>query len=418
MTIVASIYLVLTLSLVVTQTVIVLMFVARLRSVSASRADDGALPPAAVVLAIRGPDPFIEETVRALSAQQYPDFLISIVVDHAEDPALEIVERVIKETGSERIRVSLLDTPLATCSLKCSSLIQAVGELDRRYEVVAFIDGDSKPHPTWLRDLVIGTQNSQVGVATGNRWYMPAVANWGSLIRYYWNAGAVVQVWFNGIVWAGSMAMRRDVIDKIELLPAWSRALSVDATVYQQVRKHGLRVRFVPAVMLVNAEQISLAKLSGWVRRQLIAARYCSEGWAIVLLHAINLVILQLVGGGLAAVAGCQGRWGAAIAAATGLGVYWLASLGATAAIESAVARIARINGQTHQWMRVSTRLKLFPAMVLTHFIYLYDLITASFHRQVTWRGIVYDILGRQNIRMVAYKPYIHRGSQELTSVV
>lgn len=418
MTAVASIYLVLMVLFVVIQSIIVAMFVARLRSVSGSHANDGELPPAAIVLAIRGPDPFIEDTVRALADQQYPEFVVSIVVDHAEDPALEIVERVIRETQSDRIRISLLKTPLSTCSLKCSSLIQAVGELDRRYEVIAFIDGDSKPHPTWLRDLVVSAKESSVGVATGNRWYMPAVANWGSLFRYYWNAGAVVQVWLNGIVWAGSMAMRRDVIEKIELLPAWSRALSVDATVYQQVRKHGLRVRFVPGVMLINAEQITLGKLSGWVRRQLVAARYCSEGWSIVMLHAFNLVLSQLAGAAFAVVAACQGNWRAAVAAAGGLAVYWIASLGATGAIEAAVGRIARLNGQPQRWIGPAALLKLFPAMLLTHFIYLHDLITASFYHQVTWRGIVYDILGSQNIRMVAYRPYVDGGSQKLTSVV
>ena len=418
MTAVASIYLVLTGLFVIIQSVVVVMFVSRLRSVSRPGGSNEKLPPAAVVLAIRGPDPFIEETVRALVAQQYPEFVVSIVVDHAEDPALEIVERVIRETQSDRIRVSLLKTPLSTCSLKCSSLIQAVQELEPRYEVIAFIDGDSKPHPTWLHDLVISAKDPRVGVATGNRWYMPAVANWGSLFRYYWNAGAVVQVWFNGIVWAGSMAMRRDVIDKIELLGAWSHALSVDATVYQQLRKHGLPVRFVPGVMLINAEQISLAKLSGWVRRQLIAARYCSEGWSIVLLHAFSLVFLQIAGGVLAAVAGYQGNWRAALTAASALGVYWIASLGAAGSIESAVSRIARLNGQPQRWIRPATVLKLFPAMLLTHFVYLYDLVTASFYHQVTWRGIAYDILGRQNIRMVAYRPYVDAGSQKLTSVV
>jgi cellulose synthase/poly-beta-1,6-N-acetylglucosamine synthase-like glycosyltransferase len=63
--------------------------------------------------------------------------------------------------------------------------------------VLAVIDADAVPHRWWLRDLVAPLSDPRVGVATGNRWYMPEHANWGSLVRYLWNVGAVVQVWFN-----------------------------------------------------------------------------------------------------------------------------------------------------------------------------------------------------------------------------
>ena len=45
----------------------------------------------------------------------------------------------------------------------------------------------------------------------------------------------------------------------------------MDATVTRKMREHKYRVHFVPGVLLVNTETISLGKFLRWVQRQLIA---------------------------------------------------------------------------------------------------------------------------------------------------
>ena len=51
-----------------------------------------------------------------------------------------------------------------------------------------------------------------MGVASGNRWYMPAEATAGSLVRYLWNAAAVVQMYWYGIAWGGSLAFKTKLL--------------------------------------------------------------------------------------------------------------------------------------------------------------------------------------------------------------
>ena len=75
--------------------------------------------------------------------------------------------------------------------------------------MVALLDADTIPHRTWLRELVAPLADPRVGAATGNRWYMPAEAGWAGLVRYLWNAAAVVQMYCYGIAWGGTLALKR-----------------------------------------------------------------------------------------------------------------------------------------------------------------------------------------------------------------
>src|SRR5689334_19360483 len=134
---------------------------------------DFGLPKAAIILAIRGLDPSLERNIRALLAQLYPDYKLFVVVDHVEDPAWQIVEKIREEIPG-RIQVSVLKERPGTCSLKCSAMAQAIDELDASYEVVAFSDGDVLAHQTWLRELVEPLADPKVGASTGNRWYLPS----------------------------------------------------------------------------------------------------------------------------------------------------------------------------------------------------------------------------------------------------
>ncbi len=181
-----------------------------------------------------------------------------------------------------------------TCSLKCSSLAEAVDQLDPSYEVIAFLDGDAPPHRTWLRELVEPLADPTIGVTTGNRWYTPDQVSWGSMVRYFWNAGAIVQVWLNGIIWAGSMALRRNVVDQIDLVASWRKSLSVDGTVVRRLKAAKLRAQFIPSVIMPNREDITIKSFTPWSERQLVAARSSGAGWAVVLFHAFAIACVYL----------------------------------------------------------------------------------------------------------------------------
>jgi cellulose synthase/poly-beta-1,6-N-acetylglucosamine synthase-like glycosyltransferase len=358
--------------LVVGQCGVVTAFVWNLVRFQRTTLADCDLPKAAVVLSLRGPDPFLEKTLRALMKVDYPDFTMHFIVDSETDPAKIELDKILRELQVEDVSVSILHEPLTTCSLKCSALIQVVRELDPEIEIVAFVDSDAIPHRSWLRDLVAPLSDANIGATTGNRWFVPERANAGTLVRYVWNVGGVVQVWLNRITWGGSLAMRREVIERTDMFDGWGHSLFDDAAVCRQLRPHGLRIHFVPGVLMANREEISLGTFMGWMRRQLIAAKSCGPEWRLVALHAFNLA-----GTNLAAIA-----------------------------TEFAVRRILRDNGDPVRWP-LAAWVGFLPAMLLTHITYPYAFIGAYWKRRVSWRGIEYDILGYSDIHMRGYRPFV-----------
>ncbi|MCG8648865.1 MAG: glycosyltransferase family 2 protein [Pirellulales bacterium] len=375
-------------------------------------------PKAAVVLALRGPDPFLDDCIRRLLAQDYQDYTIFLVVDNDRDPVLGDIERLLEKTSADKVVVSILKEPHTTCSLKCSAMIQAVRGLDESYEVVAFLDGDALPHPRWLLELVAPLEDTRVGVTYGNRWYVPAGRGWGSWIRYCWNVGAVIQVWFNDIVWAGSMAMRIATIKQVGLLDAWSTVFSDDSAVHRQMREHQFKIRFVPSVIMVNREAIALDRFIRWVQRQLIAAKSCGSGWRLVGLHAMNLAGAQLFALAVM-VTGLftADRW-AATAGGIGLACYWGSSLLSILASEWAIRRITGGNGEAIRWDGVWESLKVIPGMLLTQIVYPCALATALLRSRVVWRGIEYDIRGVGDVQMLNYHPYVGTNGGSLSESV
>jgi len=393
-------------ALMAVQSVIVALFVARMRAFRREDVSGERLPRAGVVLALRGSDPYLTDLLRALFRQDYPDFEVLIVLDDDGGAGRAVIESVVTEMGVTNVTIDALRDPLETCSLKCSAVRQAVSALESRCEVIALIDGDAAPHRLWLRDLVRPLRDPTIGVTTGNRWYMPRHANWGSLVRYFWNAGSVVQMWLNGVPWGGSMAMRVDVIRRIGLLSVWSRSLVDDSMVSREVHRHGYRVRFVPGVIAVNTERISLSQFLLWVRRQLVAARTPLRSWVVVLMHGEALALVQLLAAGLAIGGLMAGDGHMAVMNGLALAAFWIFNFATTAVLEHSMRRVTRLNGPSQRWLSPTVLYKLFPALLLTLVTYPYVLTRAVFCRRISWRGVEYEIIGRDRVRMIEYRPF------------
>src|ERR1051326_6904955 len=66
---------------------------------------DVACPKTAVILSLRGPDPFLPAAIDALMKQDYPDYDVYIVVDDRDDPAWQVAEDAVAK--AEGITVTL-----------------------------------------------------------------------------------------------------------------------------------------------------------------------------------------------------------------------------------------------------------------------------------------------------------------------
>jgi GT2 family glycosyltransferase len=400
-------------ALLAIQAAVALYFSSALLRSRVRLADDSACPKVAVVLCLRGTDPFLADTIDAVLDQDYRRFDLRMVVDDRHDPAWRVAEEVVERRRANNVRIEPLEARLDSCSLKCSSILQAVSRLDDSYQVVALLDADTIPHRTWLRELVAPLADNGVGAATGNRWYMPRPASWPGLIRCVWNAGAAPQMFLYNIAWGGTLAIKTEVFRQGDLLERWAHAFCEDTMLFRGLRPLGLRVVFVPSLMMINSENCSLSGFFRWVRRQLLTARLYHPGWLAVVAHGALTSLWPLAALVVGVVALASGEWQAAAWSLGGLACYEACLPLILWQMESAVRRIARRRGQAVDWLAHGAWLRCPPAIVLTQFVYAAALFSSLFVRQVDWRGVHYRIDGPFRIRLIEYRPYQAETNQD-----
>ncbi|MDM9385340.1 glycosyltransferase family 2 protein [Chlorogloeopsis sp. ULAP01] len=392
--------------LVILQTRYALAFVSSLSLPNSKAIQDKLLPKAAVILSLRGADPFLADCVRALLYQNYPQYDLHIVIDSQEDPAWNIVNETIQQAKVTHVQVSPLIARYNTCSLKCSALVQAICALDNSYEAAAFIDADVIAHTNWLRELVAPLVDKRIGATTGNRWYMPHTKQWGSLVRYAYNSASVVSMYIYKYAWGGSMAMNLSVLRQAQLLKTWTQSISVDAPVHRALQKVGLKVKFVPTVMMINREECNLAQCLRFIKRQLLMPRLYHPKWMLffaqvlaptfALVTAMGLLLISLVSGNIAA-AGWIG---------SGFIGYILAMALLLALLEQSVRRVVRGYDELTKSFSFQFIAKILLAIPLAQLVSALATVLALLTRNVEWRGVIYQIKDPYNVKLLEYHPY------------
>lgn len=363
-------------------------------------------PKTMVVLTLRGADPFLERCVRGLLTQNYPCYNIRFVIDHLDDPALPIVRKIVYETGAANVEILVVNEYSGTCSLKCNSLVHAVETLDESYEIVAFLDADVNPHSDWLRDLVEPLSDPRFGAATGQRWYIPDQDGFGSLVRYLWNAAAVVQMFLYGMVWGGSCALRYRVFSKGKLCDVWKHAFSDDMSVTSSLRAVGEKTAFVPSLFMVNREQCTLASFYRWVKRQLFCAKNYHPAWNAVVGQAVLITIPLLAVFFLLFFSLILGNHLAAAWSFAALAVYWAGVFGTLPLMEWGIRHKLRERNEPIPMWTLSRTLRTFVAVPLTQFVYTSAMVGVYFLKRVEWRGVLYEIGKDKTVKLIEYIPY------------
>ena len=364
------------------------------------------LPKTAVILCLRGADPFLPHCVRSLLNQNYPEYDLKLIIDSREDPAFKIVQEVINETGAKNIQVSILKTVRHNCSLKCSALIQGVSDLDESYQVVALVDADTIVHSNWLKELVSPLMDGTTGVTTGNRWYVPTGKYWGSLVRYTGNISTVIQMFLFQIPWGGSLAIKKSVIQETQLIEKWEQVLSDDIPMHKILQKQGWKIKFIPSALIINREEINLSELLPSLQRLILCSRLYHPKWLALICEAVSsivfpgLIILLTLGMLLVT----EGEKVLSLVQS-----YSLYTLGLLLLILVTQRRIEKIVYQQEQpitEISLTTIIKMLIAIPLTQLVYGLAILSSISTSTLTWRGITYKINDKGNINLVAYHPY------------
>jgi cellulose synthase/poly-beta-1,6-N-acetylglucosamine synthase-like glycosyltransferase len=406
MTTIATVVLFAAILLVLIHSILVIYIAPTFWNWESTPLQDSDCPKTVVCLNLRGLDPFLKTALPALLNQDYPNYDVIIVVDHPDDPVYALAEEVIKASDKNNVKIGVLKNRKETCSLVNSSLIQTIQKNLNDYEVVAMIDADAMPHKTWLRELIAPLLNKKIGAVTGQRWYFPPRANMGDLIRYIWNIPAVLQMIFFRIPWGGSLAIRIDVLQKCKVLDYYEKTLVQDVPLFNILKSHGYTIEFVPSVLMINRESVTLSSLVPWIQRQLLWAILYHSSWWKIVMHGILVTIVPLLLLTLIATSTLLNETFIAVLASLTLIGYVGITLCQLLLLEYLVRRIIKKRNEFTKWLTPLKLIAFIPAMILTQLFYPKALLFALFSRNIEWRGINYRINAPLKVKMLNYEPY------------
>lgn len=370
-------------------------------------------PKAAIILCVRGKDPFLATCIRNLLAQQYQDFSIHIIIDSPGDPGWEAINEVRESFPHSRLHVSILRHRSPHCSLKNSSIIQAVNDLDDDCDIVAFVDADAITQPNWLRELVKPFADPQVGATTGVRWYSPPDHGFATRVRCWWNLLAASVIYQAEIPWGGSMAVRRSILAS-GLIAEWSQMFCEDVHTSGHLKARGLKVATVPTATVVNEEQTSLNCCFRFISRQMLILRLYHACWwrvAVIVALAAGVRFLHL---GSVFYTGIAGDW---ISLLLLLSIYPMAMF----PIQSGALRLDRavrdVMARSGQQIAPNPTPRFLECRC-AELLFLVSTVNALTTHFVMWRGIRYQIKGPRDINLLAYRPYVESPEVAITAPV
>lgn len=246
-------------------------------------AGSASLPPATVIVPVKGPDPGMRENLAALAGQDYPDYELIVAARTARDIPAGVLP------GRVKVVLGRPDDP--STGDKIQNLLAGVKAARKRSEVLAFADADGRVERGWLRALAAPLTGPAVGASTGYRWHVPEPAGFWPLLGGVWDA-VVAGTLGPGpcrFAWGGSTAIRKETFFAARVPDIWKGQVSDDYALSAAMRRAGLGIVFAPGALAATPGRITGREFWAWTRRQLLLTRFHDPRlwWTALAAHVV-----------------------------------------------------------------------------------------------------------------------------------
>lgn len=348
-------------------------------------------PKAVIIVPCKGLEHDFEENIRALFSQDYRDYEIIFATESETDPAHGTLARLIKNY-SRRPAWLVVAGETKGRGQKVHNLLAAVdmlNSIDRRAEILVFADSDARVTKHWLAEMVAPLGDKRIGATTGFRWYLPIQGGLASRLLSVWNSSALSMLGErSSFAWGGSMAIRRENFDRLNIKRLWHGTLSDDYALSAAIHQSRQRIKFVPRCLVASHSDVNLKQLLEFSTRQMRITRiYSPRVWQIAALsHCLYNLTFWGVFAWLIA-ASFYGQFSFILASLL-TGIFLMgATTGWTRALVASQLLVGnRPRIQKNWWGYVL----LGPLVSL---IYLYNVFASAWTKKIIWRGIGYEMV-------------------------
>jgi cellulose synthase/poly-beta-1,6-N-acetylglucosamine synthase-like glycosyltransferase len=333
------------------------------------------LPPASVIVPVKGADEGLRENLAALASLDYPDYELLVVARAADDIPPGVLP--------SRVKIVLAHGNDWHTAEKVQNLQAAVSATRKRSQIFAFADSDGRVTRRWLRALAAPLAEPGVGAATGYRWFTPVPPTFWTIVRGVWDA--VVEGTMgpgdNRFAWGGAMAIRKETFVEARVAEYWKNSLSDDYALSAAVHAAGLSIAYAPGALTPCLEHVSAARFFSWMRRQLAITRVYNprQWWPALIAHIFYC-------GGMAAsvMASVRGYRLAEWALAAQLFAGMLKGFNRAALARAALPEY-RAWFRRYAWVHA-------VGVPLAAWIWLVGLAASAFGNTIEWRGYRYGL--------------------------
>lgn len=211
---------------------------------------DGTVPnpvsPVSILKPLKGTDPEMYESFRSHCLQDFPDFEIIFGVSDADDPAIQLIERLVIEFPDRVIRVVICSKKLGT-NTKVSNLAQMM--VEAKHELILVNDSDIRVSPDYLRRVTAPLSDSKLGLVTCLYRGVPTSTLGSRLeslgISADFSAGVLAARQLEGSIHFGlgsTLAFRRHDLEAIGGFEAFVDYLADDYEIGQRIAAQNLEV--------------------------------------------------------------------------------------------------------------------------------------------------------------------------------
>ena len=347
----------------------------------------------ALIVPCRGLDTHFRGNIESLYHQDYEDYRLIFVVADRQDPAYPLLCEIRdhQSPGSQVRSVEILCAGESQhCGQKIHNQLIGVKHVGKTVDSLVFADADVQMGSHWLANMVYPLAADKHGASSGYRWFVPSKNNMTSIALSNLNA-RVAQMLGNthfNHAWGGSMAIRTKLFYDVQLDKIWAHTISDDYSLSRTVKAAGKKVAYVPPCLNPSLEGMNWSELLEFLQRQFIITRVCAPGtwwfalWAIA--YSCLGLWLPLILACLPCVPLQTHIWSGVVAF-----IFFCTQLGnAILRQKMALTLLASYARQ----MRVAAwaDILLFP---LTGLLFLLGILSSSWTRVVTWRGIRYRLI-------------------------